>query len=69
MIAFSSVLLMLVLLLVMSAMFNRYLPGWFCDKLGWHMSGETWAFDGYNVKSACSRCGKRVMRDSQGNWF
>ena len=26
-------------------------------------------FDGCSVYSICSKCGKEVMQDSQGNWF
>lgn len=26
-------------------------------------------FDGCSFHATCSRCGKSVMQDSQGNWF
>jgi len=44
---------------------------WFCDKMGWHYVNETNLdyFDGASIHSVCVRCGKEVMRDSQGNWF
>lgn len=40
------------------------------DYLGWHdgMGGPRW-FDGLSVCGHCSRCGKQVLMDSQGNWF
>ncbi len=53
--------------------------GWaqriFCDLLGWHNGkGDTPKFGegdvlGVNLMSRCSRCGKSVMQDGQGNWF
>ncbi len=42
------------------------------DKLGWH-DGKGWngarGFDGASFTAICSRCNKRVLMDSQGNWF
>ena len=44
-----------------------------CDKFGWHDGrnprddGEI--FDGCSRLAKCSKCGKDVMQDSQGNWF
>jgi len=41
-----------------------------CDTFGWHNgSGGTRSFDGCSVHAVCSKCGKEVMQDSQGNWF
>ncbi len=41
-----------------------------CDTYGWHNgNGGTQGFDGCSFHSACSKCGKKVMQDSQGNWF
>jgi len=43
---------------------------WLCDELGWHDGkGGSLSFDGCSIHSTCSRCGKEVMMDSQGNWF
>lgn len=47
-----------------------------CSFLGWHNgSGQSAkrgliaGFDGLSLHATCSRCGKEVMMDSQGNWF
>ena len=42
---------------------------WTC-KLGWHDGyGLTNGFDGCSFTGVCSKCGKKVLMDSQGNWF
>lgn len=43
----------------------------FCKVLGWHKpyKNAPYWYDGCSVHSTCKRCGKEVMRDSQGNWF
>jgi len=42
----------------------------FCDIMGWHNGkGGNGSFDGCSIHATCSRCGKEVMQDSQGNWF
>jgi len=51
------------------AVFNRYLPKWFCDHMGWHLSPIAQGFDGCSFTGTCPRCGKSVLQDSQGNWF
>lgn len=62
------------LVFILAAVFNRFFPRrvrlWLCKRLGWHDGdGNINAFDGCNVHSTCSVCGKKVMLDSQGNWF
>jgi hypothetical protein len=42
---------------------------WFCEKMGWHKPPERVGFDGCSMEGFCPRCGKHVLRDSQGNWF
>jgi hypothetical protein len=42
---------------------------WFCNVMGWHKAPETKGFDGCSFNGRCPRCGKRVLMDSQGNWF
>jgi len=39
-----------------------------CDFMGWH-SATAEGSDGCSFTSTCDRCGKRVLQDSQGNWF
>ena len=44
---------------------------WTCRVFGWHdgAGNGTHSFDGCSVRAVCSKCGKKVMKDSQGNWF
>ena len=43
---------------------------WFYhDILGWHEPIEEKTFNRYSVCSRCKFCGKKIMMDSQGNWF
>jgi len=44
---------------------------WFAhDVLGWHDGrGARLDFDGCSFSSRCGVCGRRVLQDSQGNWF
>lgn len=39
------------------------------DYLGWHIPSDECNFDGCSIASRCVYCGKRVLQDSQGNWF
>ncbi len=48
---------------------NKYLPIWFCDHMGWHLEPSAQGFDGCSFKGTCPRCSKKVLQDSQGNWF
>lgn len=42
----------------------------FHNVLHWHDGeGSGHGFDGASCTSVCSYCGKRVLQDSQGNWF
>lgn len=66
---FSVLLLIFFLVMVISALLNKYLPKWACTKFGWHVAPNIKGFDGCSINGECSRCGKRVMQDSQGNWF
>lgn len=42
-----------------------------CKYFGWHNGNgsQQRKFDGCSIHSVCSKCGKEVMQDSQGNWF
>ena len=50
---------------------NRLLSRWACDIMGWHYVDipANINFDGCSFIAKCSRCGKYVLQDSQGNWF
>lgn len=58
-----------IIIMIMLAICNRFLPRWFCDKMGWHLKPKKIERDQVNQKGICPRCGIHVMRDSQGNWF
>ena len=58
-----------VLTMVLLALFNNYLPKWFCDKMGWHLTPKEQWSDGCSQNGVCPRCNNKVMQDSQGNWF
>ena len=40
-----------------------------CKYLGWHKEPKNIMVERINFKGTCPRCGKKVMMDSQGNWF
>lgn len=61
--------LVLFMVLFLSVISNKYLPKWFCDVMGWHLSPKLQGFDGCSFNGKCPRCGKFVLQDSQGNWF
>ena len=46
---------------------------WTCKVFGWHNGKaggkDTAYYDGCSLHSVCSKCGKKVMQDGQGNWF
>ena len=50
-----------------------FLKGWFKwfyhDILQWHVPVDKQAFDGQSFESTCKHCGKKILQDSQGNWF
>jgi hypothetical protein len=58
-----------IIFMVGCAVFNEYLPVWFCHYMQWHVKPKQTTFNGCNEIGMCSRCGQRVMQDSQGNWF
>lgn len=66
---FLSFLFILLFVLWVCALFNAKLPAWFCHRLGWHLAPLKIGFDGCSLTGSCSRCGKAVLQDSQGNWF
>lgn len=62
------ILIGLFIIATLCAGFNKYLPRWFCDHIGWHIEPVVKDFDGANQYGICPRCGKEVIQDSQGNW-
>ena len=47
-----------------------YFDFFYHDILRWHNGkGGKIGFDGCSFTSTCSKCGKKVLQDSQGNWF
>lgn len=60
----------ILLLYIVVSIINHYSRSkFFCKVLGWHKEPEETTYDGLTFKGKCSRCGKEVMQDSQGNWF
>jgi len=57
------------ILFMLCGIFNKYLPKWFCDHMGWHLAPNNQNFDGCSFEGVCPRCKKKVLQDSQGNWF
>lgn len=52
--------------------YDRYMgTDYSCRFMGWHngQGNSEMAFDGCSLHSTCSKCGKSVMQDGQGNWF
>ncbi len=43
---------------------------WLCRVMNWHTSPQNhWNQERETFELRCSRCQKRVLFDSQGNWF
>lgn len=51
----------------------RLLTKLFCKWLGWHTAIDIYIveslMDFKYFKATCARCGKSLLKDSQGNWF
>lgn len=66
---FTLPIVIVLVIFILLALFNKYLPRWFCDYLGWHLAPRaTWS-DGCSFTGICPRCGKKLLQDSMGNWF
>ena len=63
------VFLSFIIIAIGLATVNDLLPIFFCDRLGWHIAPDRQFFDGCSLVGICPRCGKKVLQDSQGNWF
>lgn len=68
-----SVLVLICLLplfvMVVLGVCNRWLGPWACHSYGWHFEPRDISYRGINAHGVCPRCGKQVIRDSQGDWF
>lgn len=40
-----------------------------CKWLGWHRPDNKIGSDGCSLISTCKYCEKKILQDSQGNWF
>ena len=59
----------ILILLILSSIVNPLLPKCMCDIMGWHIKPEHIGSDGCSEEGICPRCGRHVLKDSQGNWF
>ena len=66
---FLIVLFIVPFILLILLLCNNYLPKWFCDHLGWHLTPKWQGWDGCSFTGVCPRCKKHVLQDGQGNWF
>lgn len=48
---------------------TSWLPKWFCDHLDWHKTPVKIGFDGCSLNGRCPRCNRRVLADSNGDYF
>lgn len=46
-------------------LFRRF----FHNFMGWHLPKDECGFDGCSFTSTCKICNKKILQDSQGNWF
>lgn len=64
-------ILFMLFLLIGGVLYSR--KGWnkkfFHDVMGWHEPTKNVTFNGVSYCSHCKYCKKRIMQDSQGNWF
>lgn len=60
-------LIVVMLSLVLISKFSN--AKWFCTLLGWHEPNEMREHDGLSNISECRRCQKRILQDSNGDWF
>jgi hypothetical protein len=69
MIVGSVIVLSIIISIIVLTLCNRWLPVWFCNHLGWHVAPKEQGYDGASLYGRCPRCHKRVLQDSQCNWF
>lgn len=61
---------LLILPFILCFIDNKIGTSYSCTIFGWHDGNSSEkSFDGCSVHAQCSKCGKNVMQDGQGNWF
>jgi len=53
-------------------MFNKlknWIRNFMCHTMDWHNPSGNSSFDGCSFVSHCKYCGRKILMDSQGNWF
>ena len=69
------ILITIIVLLIFSIIFSLiYIKTGFGKKfyhniMGWHQPDDKVGFDGCSLTATCKYCHKRILQDSQGNWF
>lgn len=58
-----------IFILLALVVFSDHLPKWACTKMGWHVAPIMITSTYGQLSGECPRCSKRVIQDSQGNWF
>lgn len=68
-IAIMSIFIMVIVILTIP--FRNHLPKQYvCDIMAWHADVDIVRVIGTNnIQGKCKKCGRKVARDSQGNWF
>ena len=62
------VLVLGILLIIDKLDFKNKLK-FFCKFPGWHKAPLHQGFDGASFNGKCPRCNKKVLQDSNGDWF
>ena len=56
--------------LVIVSKWNKRVRLWCCNNMDWHNNNkEVLDINAINLVGKCSTCGKRILMDSNGNWF
>lgn len=64
------IIAVLIVFILLSIPFRKYLPKWYtCELMYWHGDVDVVGYNGCSVVGKCLKCDKKVMQDSQGNWF
>ena len=71
MIGTTSVIFILLFTLFICMFLSKIQPNniFWCRYFFWHRAPKEQMFDGASNYGRCPRCNKRVLQDSQGNWY